>query len=76
MRKYIIKPRWFDGQTFIAPSAAKGKYLAYKAVREALGRNITFPDFLNGLSVLHMGRASESDRLHDTSRAILPREAR
>jgi hypothetical protein len=58
MRAYVITPRWFDGQRFIAASAGKAKYQAFKACREAIGRDITFADFLTGLSGLHLGKAS------------------
>ncbi|MBN8294526.1 hypothetical protein JI664_21315 [Rhodobacter sp. NTK016B] len=54
-KRYVITPRWFDGATFEAENAGKAKYMAFKACRDALGRDISFPDFLDGLSVLHMG---------------------
>lgn len=58
MKAYLITPRWFDGERFVARSAAQAKYQAFKACREVLGRDITFADFLTGLSVLHLGKAT------------------
>lgn len=54
-KRYVITPRWFEGAPFEAENAGKAKYMAFKACREALGRDIRFSDFLDGLSVLHMG---------------------
>lgn len=56
-KRYLIAPRWFDGEVFIAENAGKAKVAAFKACREALCRNITFRDYLDGLSVLHLGAA-------------------
>ncbi|WP_395543232.1 hypothetical protein [Neotabrizicola sp. sgz301269] len=58
MKRYSIKPRWFDSEIFEAETPGKAKAMAFRAAREALGRNISFRDFLDGLRVLHLGPAA------------------
>lgn len=57
LKRYSIAPRWFDAETFVAESAAKAKAKAYVACCEALGRKVSFRDFLDGLYVLCLGSA-------------------
>lgn len=57
MKRYSIRPRWFDAEVFTAENAGKAKALAYAACCKALGRKVPFRDFLDGLYVLHLGPA-------------------
>jgi hypothetical protein len=57
-RVYAIRVGDLDGERFVATSASKARYMAFKALREA-GYKYDFKSFLSRTVTLHLGVAAE-----------------
>lgn len=64
LRRYIIQVEGFSDEEFIAETASKARYMAWKAWCEA-GNNRSYPggfiDFAKGVYTLHLGPARDLD---------------